>query len=58
MKKENKIETKLSLKKLQITKLNLIRGGDGNDNGTNGDTTTSQFCPKPTKPIKGTGGNN
>lgn len=53
MKKENKIGKKLSLKKIQLTKLNLVRGGDGNDNGTNGDTT-SQYCPpKPTKPTSG-----
>lgn len=58
MKKENKIGKKLSLKKIQLTKLNLVRGGDGNDNGTNGDTT-SQYCPpKPTKPTKPTSGNN
>lgn len=58
MKKENKIGKKLSLKKLQITKLNLIRGGDGNDNGTNGDTTSQNCPPKLTKPTKPTGGNN
>ncbi|QQV02410.1 MULTISPECIES: hypothetical protein [Chryseobacterium] len=44
MKKEKKLEKKLSLKKMQITKLSLIRGGDGNDNATNGDTTTSKNC--------------
>ncbi|KAA0127865.1 hypothetical protein FY557_10690 [Chryseobacterium sp. SN22] len=54
MRKETDIEKKLSLKKLQLTKLNLIRGGDGNDGGTNGDTT-SKNCP-PTKPVKGTVG--
>ncbi|WP_294273058.1 hypothetical protein [uncultured Chryseobacterium sp.] len=49
MKKETNIGKKLSLKKLQLTKLNLIRGGDGNDGGTNGDTT-SKNCK-----TKGTG---
>lgn len=49
MKKENKIEKKLSLKKIQIAKLNFIRGGDGNDdNMTGADTTTSINCDKPT----------
>lgn len=45
MKKENKFEKKLSLKKIQMTKLNFIRGGDGNDGGTNADTT-SKNCKK------------
>ncbi|UEQ75801.1 hypothetical protein [Chryseobacterium arthrosphaerae] len=52
MKKEHKCEKKLLLKKVQLIKLNLIIGGDGNV--TNGDTTTSVNCPKPTKPIKPT----
>jgi len=52
MKKQKQIEKKLSLKKIQITKLNLIRGGDGGDGTmTNGDTTSSK-CPPP-KPMTG-----
>ncbi|WP_131667041.1 hypothetical protein [Chryseobacterium taiwanense] len=44
MKKQ--IEKKLSLKKIQITKLNMIRGGEGNDDTmTVKDTTTSKNCP-------------
>ena len=56
MKKENKIEKKLSLKKIQVTKLNFIRGGDNDGGGsmTNGDTTTSKYCPpKPQNPTNG-----
>lgn len=45
MKEENKSEKKLSLKKVQITRLNMIRGGDG-DTMTNGDTTSSKCPPK------------
>ncbi|WP_160315965.1 hypothetical protein [Chryseobacterium sp. Hurlbut01] len=46
MKKQKQTEKKLSLKKLQITKLNMIRGGDGDiDTMTGGDTTnTSKNC--------------
>lgn len=45
MKKENKSEKKLSLKKLQITQLNMIRGGDGDiDTMTGGDKTASKYC--------------
>ena len=45
MKKKKKFEKKLSLKKLQITKLNMIRGGDGDiDTMTGGDKTASKYC--------------
>lgn len=47
MKKENKVGKKLSLKKIQITKLNFIKGGGGSgldDNATGADTTTSKNC--------------
>jgi len=54
MKQKEQTEKKLSLKKLQITKLSMIRGGDANDNLTNGDTTTSKNCPvRPPNPING-----
>lgn len=54
MRKQKQIEKKLSLKKIQITKLNMIRGGDGNDDTmTVKDTTTSKNCPPPPDgPIK------
>lgn len=51
MKREHKFEKSLMLKKIQMIRLNLIRGG-GDGNVTNGDTTTSVNCPKPTKPTK------
>ncbi|MBW8522220.1 hypothetical protein K0U91_07025 [Chryseobacterium chendengshani] len=51
MKKETKFEKKLSLKKLQITKLDSIRGGDGISDTTNGDTTSRYCPPKPQKPT-------
>ncbi|WP_445432830.1 hypothetical protein [Chryseobacterium indoltheticum] len=55
MKKENKIEKKLSLKKIQMTKLNFVRGGSGSgldDNATGVDTTTSKNCDN--GPVKAT----
>ena len=53
MKKENKIEKKLSLKKIQMTKLNFVRGGDRiDDNVTGVDTTTSKNCDN--GPVKAT----
>lgn len=55
MKKENKVGEKLSLKKIQITKLNFIRGGGGvglDDNATGVDTTTSKNCDN--GPVKAT----
>jgi len=48
MNKQQEIGKKLSLKKIQITRLNVIRGGDNGDvdTKTNGDTTaTSNKCP-------------
>ncbi|MGU3377275.1 hypothetical protein [Chryseobacterium sp. M5A1_1a] len=51
MKKEPKQEKKLSLKKIQHTKLNSIKGGDNkfeDGNVTNGDTTTSKYCQQGT----------
>jgi len=51
MKKGTDIEKKLSLKKLQVTKLTLVRGGDGNDGGTNGDTTSKTCPPDKTKGV-------
>ncbi|WP_165826565.1 hypothetical protein [Chryseobacterium oncorhynchi] len=49
MKKEAKQEKKLSLKKIQHTRLNSIKGGGSGEkfldgNVTNGDTTTSKYC--------------
>ncbi|MGE8433205.1 MULTISPECIES: hypothetical protein [Chryseobacterium] len=49
MKKESEQGKKLSLKKIQHTKLNSIKGGGGGEkflegNVTNGDTTTSKNC--------------
>ncbi|MFP3834898.1 hypothetical protein [Chryseobacterium sp. SIMBA_028] len=49
MKKEPKQEKKLSLKKIQHTRLNSIKGGGRGEqlfegNVTNGDTTTSKYC--------------
>ncbi len=47
MNRQQEIGKKLSLKKIQITRLNVIRGGDNGDvdTKTNGDTTTSSKCP-------------
>jgi len=54
MKQKEQTEKKLSLRKIQITKLSMIRGGDANDNLTNGDTTTSKNCPvRPQNPTNG-----
>ncbi|WP_404985156.1 hypothetical protein ACI513_18045 [Chryseobacterium sp. M5] len=55
MKRENKVGKKLSLKKIQITKLSFIRGGGGvglDDNATGVDTTTSKNCDN--GPVKAT----
>ncbi|WP_294220863.1 hypothetical protein [uncultured Chryseobacterium sp.] len=45
MKEQKQTEKKLSLKKLQITKLNMIRGGNG-DNDTVLDDTKTKSGPK------------
>ena len=53
MKKAKQTEKRLSLKKLQIVKLNMIRGGDDGATKTNADTTTSQNCPKKPNTLTG-----